>query len=96
MAYRFTGLNREVPIIWKINIPRKELHKISGTLFEREGYNIDLSRPVASKEFEVILPMDSILKLKGEYRGKTSFESVDIMGDPEEIDISSDPPVKSS
>ena len=52
-----------------------------------------MSRPVASKEFEVILPMDSILKLKGEYRGKTSFESVDIMGRPT-IDISSDPPVK--
>lgn len=94
VAYRFTGLDREVPIIWKINIPRKELNKISGTLFEREGYNIDLSRPLANKEFEVILPMDSILKFKGEYRGKTSFESLDVMGNPIEVDISSDTPVK--
>ena len=69
VAYRFTGLDREVPIIWKINIPRKELQHISGTIFEREDYNIDLSRPLANKEFEVILPMDSILKFKGELLG---------------------------
>ena len=94
VAYRFTGLDRDVPIIWKINIPRKELQHISGTIFEREDYNIDLSMPAANKEFEVILPIDSILKFKGEYQGKTNFESVDIMGRDIEIDISSDPPVK--
>ena len=46
-----------------------------GTVFETEDYNINLRRPAANREFEVMLPIDSVLRFKREYRGKTSFES---------------------
>ena len=49
IAYRFTALARDVPIIWKINIARGDLDKISGTLFERNEYNTDLRAPEVEK-----------------------------------------------
>ena len=93
VSYRFVGFNRIVPTIWKINVPRDKLRELPGTIFETEDYNINLRRPAANREFEVILPMDSILKFKRKYRGKTSFETIDIFQQPKTVDISSETPV---
>ena len=93
VSYRFVGFNRIVPTIWKINVPRDKLRELPGTIFETEDYNINLRRPAANREFEVILPIDSILKFKRKYRGKTSFETIDIFEQPKTVDISSKTPV---
>lgn len=87
VSYRFVDITSDEPIIWKIIVPREKIHLLPGTIFE-DSYEINLDYPSSGKEIEVILPLDSKLKLRRTYEGKTSFKNLDINGREYMLDIS--------
>ena len=87
VSYRFVDITSDKPIIWKIIVPREKIHLLPGTIFE-DKYEINLNNPSSGKEIEVILPLDSKLKLRRTYEGKTNFKNLDIHGREYMLDIS--------
>lgn len=87
VSYRFVDVTRSEPIIWKIIVPSEKIHLLPGTIFE-DSYEINLNNPSSRKEIEVVLPMDSKIKLRRTYEGKTTFKNLDIDGREYLVDIS--------
>lgn len=87
VSYRFVDVTRSEPVIWKIIVPREKIHLLPGTIFE-DSYEINLNNPSSGKEIEVVLPLDSKLKLRRKYEGKTTYKNLDIHGREYSVDIS--------